>query len=269
MSEYPFNLKGVQRSFSGGRGDTYKSSEFYLHQGVVIAEITHHGHGECKMRIVPAEGFSEGEAAAAQIGGGAAAGFATGAVLGSIVPVAGTIVGGVLGGLAGWLAGDQIGDLVSPTIWTLADTTGQFSTFDIEQAAEGREDALPPGKYRLEVDSKSKWECRFIQPDLGQADLPLIGEEDDDDEETVEPGLYIFGPCNPTQRPLLANVVHTGHGDFVALAYSLDGTHRCIIHGEEGQFYKEQIMTEIRPGKEYMFLIAAASEWSITFSEGY
>ena len=92
MSEYPFDLRGMQQSWEGNgskNGGSEISGEFSLSQGVVIAEIEHHGHGDFKLKFVPTEGFSEGETTAAQIGGGTAAGFAAGATLGSIVPVAG------------------------------------------------------------------------------------------------------------------------------------------------------------------------------------
>ena len=42
----------------------------------------------------------------------------------------------------------------------------------------------------------------------------------------------------------------------------------CAIHEEQGQFQTQEIQTEIRPGKEYMFFISAEGEWSMTFSEG-
>ncbi len=270
MADYPFTLKGQQRSFRGrGSGETYKSGEFTLHQGIVVAEITHHGSGDFKLRFLPTEGFSEGETTAASIGGGAAAGFATGAVVGSVIPVAGTLVGGLLGAAAGWLAGDTIGNALGPHIWTPVETTGRFSTVSVVQVAEDAEDKLPPGKYRLEVESKSGWECRFIQPALGQADMSLLSDDDEGEDEAYDSGLYIVGPFQPTRRPTLASIRHFGGGEFYAAAFSLDGTHQCDIHEEQGQLYKDQLQTEIRPGKEYMLLIGADSKWNITFGEGY
>ncbi len=269
MSEHPFNLKGQQKSFGGhGQrdGGIWKSPEFYLRQGIVVAEIVHHGQDDFKLRFVPTEGFSEGETTVAVIGSSFAAGAATGAAVGSIIPGAGTVVGGILGGVAGWLAGDTVGDVIGPTIWTPVGEKGQFNTYDIVQVAESSEGALPPGKYRVEVESKNKWECSFIQPDLGQPQFSLTGE---DEEEEKEAGRYIIGPCEPSRRPILANIFHKGPGGLYACAYSIDGMHRCEIHYEEGQFYVEQVQTEIRAGKEYMFLIVADNEWNITFSEGY
>ena len=269
MSEYPFNLKGQQNSFSrnGNRdGETWKSREFYLRQGIVVAEISHHGHGDFKLRFVPTEGFSEGETTVAVIGSGFAAGAATGAAVGSIIPGAGTVVGGILGGVAGWLAGNTVGDVIGPTIWTPVEEKGQFNTYDIVQVAENSVGALPPGKYRIEVESKAKWECRFIQPDLGQPQFSLTG---DDEEEAIEAGLYVIGPCEPSRRPILADILHKGPGGLYACAFSIDGMHRCEIHYEEGQFFAEQVKTEIRAGKEYMLLVVADNEWNITFREGY
>ena len=67
MSEYPFNLKGRQENFKGTGskdGEPEQSREFILEQGVVIAEIEHHGYGDFKLKFVPTGGFSEGGAAA-------------------------------------------------------------------------------------------------------------------------------------------------------------------------------------------------------------
>ena len=264
MNEYPFNLKGQQRSFSGRGnkdGETWKSVEFQLRQGILVTEISHHGRGDFKLNFVATEGLSGGEATATGIGGGAIAG----AAVGSVVPIVGTIAGGLLGAAAGAFFGE---DVIGRAEWTPAETKGQFSTYDIVRVAESSDDALPPGKYRIEVESKARWECRFIQPDLGQPQFSLTDE--DEEEEEIEGGLYIIGPCEPARRPIRANIVHKGLGEFGAFAYSLDGTHWCVIREEQGQFHTiDQVATEIRPGKEYMFLINAEGEWNLTFSEGY
>ena len=272
MSEYPFNLQGRQESFSGsGRKDdeTEQSREFSLIQGVVIAEIEHHGYGDFKLRFVPTEGFSEDEATAATIGGGVAAGAATGAAIGSIVPVAGTVLGGLLGGAAGWLAGGAIDDAIAPTIWTPVDDRGKFHTFCIGQVKEDEESALAPGKYRIEVTSKDRWTCRFIQPDLGQSIGPFLDEDDNIDEDSIDAGLYVYGPLESGSKPLLANICHSGRGEFYIAAYSVDGTHLCVVFQDEGQFQVEDHQTEIKPGKEYMLYIFADGAWNLNFTEGY
>lgn len=256
MSEYPFNLQGRQESFKGtGRKDdeVEVSQEFIIEQGVVIAEIEHHGYGEFKLRFVPAEGFSEGE--------GAAAGAVAGAALGSIVPVAGTMLGGLIGAAAGWLAGDAI--------WTPIDDRGRINTFCIGQVKEGEENALAPGKYRIEVTSKDKWTCRFIQPDLGQSIGPFLDEENDIGQDSIDAGLYVYGPLESGSKPVLANIRHSGRGEFYILAYSVDGTHLCDVFQDEGQFQIEDHQTEIKPGKEYVLYILADGAWNLNFTEGY
>ncbi len=270
MAEYPFTLQGAQRTYNGnGRrdGETYQSLEFELKPGLVYTEIEHHGRGDFKLEFVPTKGFSRGEATAASLGGSIAAGVATGAAIGSIVPVAGTILGGIVGGAAGWLAGEKIEDAIAPIIWTPADAKGECSLFDIVRVREGDDDALPPGKYRLEVQSQSKWSCRFIQPALGQSSEPLTDDEDCD-EGNIPAGHYIVGPYKSGARPLLASIRHTGGGEFFFTAYALDGTHQYPF-ANEGQFIMEEHPTEIRPGKEYMLLIVAEGEWFLTFTEGY
>ena len=273
MAEYPFTLKGTQHSYSGnGRrdGQTYKSPEFDLRPGIVIAEIEHHGTGEFQLRFVPTEGFSEGEATAASIGGAMAAGAATGAAIGSVVPVAGTLLGGLIGGAAGWLAGDAIDDAIAPRIWTPVDYQGEVKTWAFARVNSNQEDddCLHPAKYRLEVKSRSRWSCRFIQPDLGQGELSLL-DEHEDDGELMEPTLLMVGPFKPTRRPVLALIRHNGGGWFDAEAFSVDGTHYCALYQREGQFYVEDRMTDIIPGKEYILYICADGEWGMSFREGY
>lgn len=276
MAEYPFTLQGTQRNYQNrgmSDGKTYKSPEFELQPGLVIAEIEHQGSGAFQLRFVPTEGFSEGEATAASMGGAVAAGAATGAAIGSVVPVAGTILGGLIGGAAGWLAGGAIDDAIAPRIWTPVDYEGQVETWAFARVGSNEKDdeCLPPGKYRLEVKSKSNWSCRFIQPDLGQGMETLLDEEEDENEdaELMEPTLLMVGPFKPVRRPLLAHIEHNGGGMFDAEAFSVDGTHYCTLYQREGQFYVDDHMTDIIPGKEYILYICADGQWGMSFREGY
>ena len=276
MSEYPFNLRGRQESFKGkGRkdGEAYKSREFILEQGVIITEIQHHGKGEFKLSFVPTEGFTKGEAKAAAYGGGLATGAAAGAAAGSIIPVAGTIAGALIGGVAGYFAGtkagDAIGDAIAPTVWTPVDHEGELDLFDIEQVKDDEEDFLTTGKYRLEVESEKKWSCRFVQPDIGQATDTIIDENIDLNGDLINPGLFVLGPFKSGSRPVLAHLSHNGRGEFYAAAYSVDGTHKCLVFEQTGQFLVEDQQTEIRPGKEYFLYVGADGEWMIAFVEGY
>lgn len=298
---YPFTMRGPQQSFRGAgqrSGETYRSPEFELQQGVLIAEIDHDGQGEFKLEFVPAEGFSRGEATAASLGGSFAAGAATGAVIGSVVPVAGTILGGLIGGAAGWLAGETIGDAMAPTIWTAIEHEGEITICRFMQVNEKEEGCLNPGKYRLEVNSKSPWTCRFIQPDLNQS-VGLFTDDDDgeasseDDsvevyvtpfltedewneftanrvnEELAPPGIFVMGPYKSGRRPILAQIKHEGRETFNLEAFSVDGTHYSTILEQEGQFLIEDHQTEIRPGKEYILYVYADGAWDLSFTEGY
>ena len=299
MPQYPFTLRGSQETYNGRgsrNGETYKSPEFELKPGIVIAEIEHQGMGEFQLRFVPTEGFSEGEATAASMGGALAAGAATGAAIGSIVPVAGTILGGLIGGAAGWLAGGAIDDAIGPRIWTAIEHKGEIGICRLMQVSEKEEDCLKPGKYRLEVQSKSQWACQFIQPALGQStgyltDDDAVDDEDENpdlyfipfltedewenlsgnyaDQEWAPPGIFLLGPYRSGRRPLLAQVGHDGGDTFNAEAFSIDGTHYCTIFQQDGQFYAEDQPTEIKPGKEYILYIYADGPWDLTFTEGY
>ena len=181
-------------------------------------------------------------------------------------------MGGLIGGAAGWLAGDAIDGAIGPRTWTPIDYEGEFQTWAIARVSEkkGDEDCLLPGKYRMEVKSESRWSCQFIQPALGQGTDSLLDDDDDDgQEECMEPGLFIVGPYDPVRRPLLAGIQHKGGGEFDAEAFSVDGTHYCEIYRGEGQFYLEDHMTDIIPGKEYIFYVSADGEWRLSFREGY
>lgn len=270
MSQYLFNLRGKQEYVHGTgltnsqiqEGMVQRSREFVLTQGVIIADIAHHGYDDFKLQFITTEGFkataaSLGEAFGADVASGAVAG----AALGSIVPVAGTIAGALIGGAVGYFTGNAI--------WTPVDCRGKFDTFRIMRVNEDGENALSPGKYRIEVTSKDRWTCSFIQPDLGQPLGPLAVEDGNLDQASIGAGLYIHGPLESGYRPTLANIYHRGLGEFYAAAYSADGTHQCTVFQETGQFRVEEYQTEIKPGKEYFLYIEADGEWFITFTEGY
>lgn len=287
MSQYPFNLRGKQEHVHGTgltnsqiqEGIVQRSREFVLTQGVIIADIAHHGYDDFKLQFIPTEGSSEEEATAASIGGafGASAalgarwprrkrarclaGAASGAALGRIVPGAGTIAGALIGGVVGYFTGNAI--------WTPVDCRGTFDASCIRRVNEDGENALSPGKYYIEVTAKDRWTCNFIQPDLGQPLGPLAVEDGNLDQASIGAGLHIHGPLESGYRPTLANIYHRGLGEFYAVAYSADGTHQCTVFQETGQFRVEEYQIEIKPGKEYFLYIEADGEWLITFTEGY
>ena len=269
MANYPFNLKGSQGNYRGsGRkdGETQKSPEFTLKQGVLIAEIEHYGLDDFKLEIVPTEGISRGQAIATSLGGSFATGAATGATIGSVIPVAGTIMGGLIGGAAGWIAGKAISSAIAPSIYTV-EQKRPLSGYDITLVNNDDRAHLRPGKYRLEVKSESGWSCNFIQPALGQSVCALTDENDDDSD--LGAGHHIFGPFTSGSKPILANIRHKGGGEFFFGASSVDGLHQCTLFAQQGQFHFEDIQTEFKPGKEYILAVKADGEWYMDFTEGY
>ena len=259
MADYPFGLRGRQLNFKGG--EAYESPEFTLAQGVVIAKIRHHGLGDFKLQFFPTELTG---ADVISIGS-----VAAGGVIGSVVPVVGTIVGGILGAGAGFLAGKAIEGAFGPKKLRF-EHEGEMDILYIARIRKDEEGCLTPAKYRLEVESLSAWACRFIQPDLHQSFGSLVEEDDDDYKDAIPSVDCLIGPRTSGTRPLLANIRHRGGGRFHAAAYSVDGTHECVLfEREEGQFHVENVQTEIRPGKEYMVVISADGKWSLTFTEGY
>ena len=244
MNEYPFNLQGRQESFSGsGReeSETTESREFSLTQGVIIAEIEHHGDGDFKLEFVPAEGFGKGVAIAAKV--------------------------------------RKLGKTIT-NIWAPVDSKGKFNTHAISQvkkdfltraiaqAKEYKGNFLGPGKYRIEVKSQDRWTCRFIQPDLGQSSVTLKFDECDFREDG-DAGVHVLGPLKSGPRPVHAHICYSGGGNFYAAAYSVDGTHQCLVFEEEGQFQIESHSTKIKPGKEYILYISSDGAWNLQLIEVY
>ena len=275
MEEYfPFTLRGTQERFNcSGQtiGETYKSPSFALKQGLLMVEIEHEGQGDFKLEFVPAEGFSRARATVATLGSSFAAGAATGAAIGSIVPGAGTIFGGLAGGAAGWFTGNVIGRALGPTIWTALEGKGKKATYRLMLINENEKDCLKPGNYRLEINSESRWACRFIQPDLNQS-FGLLTQQfskNFGDELLPPPGAFVLGPYRSGRRPLLAEVRHDGRESFNLEAFSVDGTHYCTVFQQKAQFYVDDHPTELKPGKEYMLYVYADGPWSIDFREGY
>ena len=258
MIEYPFNLQGRQESFSGSghkESETKKSRGFSLTQGVIIAEIEHHGDGDFKLEFVPAEGFGKGVAIAAKVAGAG------------------------LSGPVGYFVGRILGKTIT-NIWAPIDSKGKLNTLAIAQikkdfltrarvqTKEYKGNFLSRGKYRLEVESKDRWSCRFIQPDLEQSSVTLKHEECDFIEDG-DAGVHVLGPLKSGSGPVLVRIGHSGRGKFYAAAYSVDGTHQCFVYKEEGQFQIEPHPTKIKSGKEYILYISADGAWNLKLIEGY
>ena len=220
-----------------------------------MIRIEHHGSGEFELKFDETEEFSEGQATTTGIGRGA---------------ITGAFVGGLAGAIVGAAAGALARKLFGRESWTTETLTGEFQHFCILRVAEDNEADLKPGEYRIEVSSSAQWNCEFIQPDVGQAVGKLTDDhEKETEKELEEAGLHIFTSLSASGRPTLAGIEHKGAGEFVARAFSVDGTHACTIHSETGQFYVEEIPTEIRPGKEYILMVGANGPWNINFTEAY
>ena len=152
--------------------------------------------------------------------------------------------------------------------WIAAESKGPLNAYAVMRVDKKGHQKISPGQYHIDVKSQTQWHCRYIQPDLGQTIAALTETEISGGGENGASGT-VMGPYTSGARPTIANVRHHGIGDFRANAYSLDGTHHCVLYRERGQFYIQNILTGIRPGKEYLLHIDAPGEWSISFSEGY
>lgn len=257
MTDLPFSLKGKQEYFSGSTAGSIKTREFDLLQGLVIAQIEHDGLGDFKLEFV-----SEGSA-----GRGFWTKFPTG------VAVIGTIAGGPAGGLLGFGVSSLLragARAFSDPVWTAFKFRGPGNNLLVSLAHESNDGCIRPAKYRLEGKTAGKWSCRIIQPDVGQSIGPMADANQDAGFHIMNhSGICVSGPFTSGRRPLLANIQHVGKGEFIAIAYSVDGTHHCLLHDQEGQFFAEDVKTDIQPGKEYMLFVEAEGKWLLSFTEGY
>ena len=242
MSMNVFDLKGSRYASDGPGGDDYRGERFTLQQGIVVAEVTHHGREGFRLSFVPTEEFQRTRNQEHRIIG-------TFARLPRV------------GRAAEW-ASNRIVPLGE---WQAAETTGQLKTHAITRVDPEGDGRITPGEYRLEVESQGDWSCRFIQPELGQSVSPL----DQVDVDSENRSSTVLGPHISGSRPVLASVRHGGIGLFNASAYSVDGTHHCVIHEGRGQFHVQDVQTAIKPGKEYLVLVNSAGGWNLSFSEGY
>ena len=238
-----FDLMGSKYSSGESGGEIYRGAEFTLRQGIVVAEIVHHGQGSFKLTFVPSEGFQRARNQEHR-------------VIGRFVRLP------RVGGAAEW-ASNRIVPLRE---WPAAENSGPLHAFSATRVDEDGDGRIAPGEYRLEVESQGDWSCRFIQPDLGQSISPLDQVDMEVDDQSSS---SVVGPHMSGARPTLASVRHHGMGHFKANAYSVDGTHQCVIHEGRGQFSVQDLQTEVRPGKEYLVLVNSDNRWNLTFSEGY
>ena len=152
--------------------------------------------------------------------------------------------------------------------WNIADANGPLQAYAVTRVHKKGDRKISPGEYSIEAEAQGEWSCRIIQPDLGQALAALTDANIGGDGENEGPS-YILGPYTSGDRPIIAEIRHYGIGNLNACAYSLDGTHQCLIYREQGQFYVQDVHTEIRPGKEYLLFVDSPDGWNIAFSEGY
>ena len=237
-----FELKGSKYASGGPGGDDYRGGEFTLKQGIVVAEVAHCGERPFRLSFAPSEEFQRSRNQEHRVIGP----FAR-------LPR--------VGRAAEW-ASNRIVPLGE---WQTSETMGPLKTVAVTRVDVEGDNRITPGEYRLEVESQSEWRCRFIQPELGQSASPLeeVYLESENQPSTV------VGPHISGGRPVLASIQHRGVGFFSAMAYSVDGTHHCVIHEGRGQFRVQDLQTAIRPGKEYLILVNSEGGWDFSFSEGY
>ena len=242
MSMDVFDLKGSKYASGGTGGDDYRGKEFTLQQGIVVAEINHHGEGQFRLSFAPSEEFQRTRNQEHR-------------VIGTFARLP------RVGRAAEW-ASNRIVPLGE---WQAAETTGRLETLSITRVDAEGGDRINPGEYRMEVASQGQWSCRLMQPELGQSAFAL----DQVDAEIENQPSTVLGPHISGSRPVIANVRHRGLGHFSATAYSVDGTHHCAIHEGRGQFYVQDLQTAVRPGKEYLILVNSEGGWNLSFREGY
>ena len=242
MSMDVFDLKGTKYASDGPGGDNYSGDVFTLRQGIVVAWVAHHGEGRFRLSFAPSEEFQQARNQEHR-------------VIGTFARLP------RVGRAAEW-ASNRVVPLGE---WRAAETTGQLEAIAVTRVDAEGDDRISPGEYRLKVEAQGQWNCRFMQPELGQSALPL---DQVDVESETQPSMVV-GPYISGSRPVLARAVHRGVGLFSAMAYSVDGIHHCVIHEGRGQFHVQDLRTGIRPGKEYVILVNSEGGWNLSFVEGY
>ena len=274
MAEFPFTLKGNKIQARGsGNPEEYESKPFPLHAGLTIVEILHHGAGDFELEIMPDEGIHASDARELANLGGRSTAIAAGAILGSIIPGYGTIHGAILGHATYEVTGRKALDYIEenflpPTCRIEHEGELDDRIMFLVNNQENR-DSLSPGNHIVKVTSKARWSMRLLQPNHGQSTGIITRLSEANDHRLEDYGTYIFPPMEVPLRPVIAKVEKKEHGPFLCKAYSIDGTHRTVIHHEEGQFTRSRIRTDLIPGKEYMLEIYSDGPWNIWFTEGY
>ena len=182
-----FDLKGSKYASGGPGGDDYRGGEFTLKQGIVVAEVTHHGEGRFRLSFAPSEGFQRSRNQEHR-------------VIGTFARLP------RVGRAAEW-ASNRIVPLGE---WQASETTGPLKTIAITRVDVEGDNRITPGEYRLQVESQGEWSCRFIQPELGQSASPL----DQAEMESANQPSTVVGPYTSGGRPVLAGVQHRGAGFF-------------------------------------------------------
>lgn len=253
-----FELKGAKWNFRGqGKpdGTPETTRKFTLKQGAMVVRVEHPNTHEFELKFAGNNRRIDTRNIVRATRRGA---------------LIGTAFGGPVGGVTAAAAGALARALRDRENWIAETADGRLEIRQAIRVAEDKDADLKPGEYQIEVLSRAPWNCEFIQPDVGQATGKFANDDEAEHKEGLrEPGLHILPPLLSDKRPTLATIRHTGAGKFFALALSVDGTHKCEIHSETGQFYTEERLTEIKPGKEYILMVEASGEWRVEFTEGY
>ena len=180
-------------SSSGREGvGSGKRSNVELSPGILIVRADHHGDGEFKVDFVRSRFFNRQIVRAARMVSGAAfavvAGFLVDIALGCFTSAQYVLqlATGVSTALLALAAQPLLSKLFEATVWCPSEGVGTIMQWAVVQVKKGDNRAIPPGKYRLEVQSTGDWLCKFKQPGPGE----IMHWQANDTMTASEPQVY-------------------------------------------------------------------------------
>lgn len=245
-------------------GGSSRRSEAELYPGILIAWFDHLGDGEFKADLVKSRIPSRSQVRVLRVVLWTAFAVIAGASVGTTLDYVTSaqyilqITTGLTTALLTLAGQPLLAKLTEPRAWRLGAGTGTLSNVAVMQVIKGNKGAMPPGRYRLEVQATGEWSFCFRQPKPGER-FPFGPKDAMGESEPTVYGPLVFG-----SRPTIDRVQNSA-GLFQAEAFSVDGKHRSTVYRRSGSFWQGGIETELNPGIEYMIFVQARGSWLLAF----
>ena len=238
-----------------------RGEDFKLSPGIVLAKIDHPGNDQFTLDFVSTKSINKTQSVVISAVLGIIAGSVFGALIAIVVRI--PILSPVLGALAAasitWAVTNGMARSLFPTHWTPIHNRLQVSEWAIKRIVRNERGCLPPGRYRIEAKSESRWGCSFTQPSTTSKPERLEGNG------FHGSGPWVCGPYVSETVPTVNRVQNVNGGLFHAIAYSVDGSHESVIYHRAGAFWESNIQTSMEPQMPYIIHIQAGGSWLLAF----